>query len=343
MESIRLTDRLREFLWQAQGRNVDLKYLRAELKIDPTSPSWDTLKTLMHNFSKGEGKLVRPSGLNDGNYHVVTQVKPVKVFVKDRERRPPFELFFPKDFNTGMEMLFAEFIVIREGDLVSIGGVSNYGKTTMAMNLCGENIKYNPVLMGNEYTTRVGETDEYEPTPRFLNRLDAMDWVQWVNGDGADSFTLLPVREDYAEHIVKDKINIIDWINLEGGRLFDISKVMDNIKAELGRGIAVIVLQKDQDSSAPRGKSFAKDFTDCELLIDKFTEMESMITIGKVKEYTRPVMGRTFAFGILQGVKIVNFREIVKCPTCYGKGFVGSGNNYKRCPVCNGVKYIDKQ
>lgn len=337
----RLSDRLREFLKDAQGRDVDLKYLRGELKIDPDSPSWETLKVLMHNFSKGTEKLVRPSGRNDGNYHVVTQVKPVKVFVDDRERRQPFQLFFPKDFNTGMEMFFAEFIVIREGDLITIGGVSNYGKTAIALNFCGENIRYNPVLMGNEYTTRIGETDEYEPTPRFLNRLDNMDWVQWVNSNGQDAFTLLPVREDYAEHIVKDKINIIDWVNLDANKLYDISKVEDDIKAEIGRGIAVIVLQKGEGDMA-RGGQFTKDFTDCELLIDRFTEMESMLTIGKVKEYTRPVIGRKFAFGIAQGVKIINFREIVKCSTCYGKGWKKSGNTSIPCDDCNKTGYIDK-
>jgi len=236
-----------------------------------------------------------------------------------------------------MPMSIMDNIVIREGDIVSIGGVSNYGKTAIALNFCGENINYRPVLMGNEYTTRIGDTKEYEPTPRFLNRLDAMDWVEWVNGTGEDKFTLLPVREDYAEHIVKDRLNIIDWINLDANKLYDISRVMDDIKAEIGRGVAIIVLQKGDIANAPRGGQFAKDFTDCELLIDKFTERESMLTIGKVKEYNRPVIGRKFAFGISQGVKIVKFREITKCLECFGKGWVGN----KPCIVCNRTGYID--
>lgn len=335
----RLSDRLRDFLKNAQGRDVSLSYLRTELRIDPNSPSWDTLKTLMHNFAKE--KLVRPSGRNDGNYKVVRQVKPVKVFAKDRERRPPFEFFFPKDFDTGMEVSFAEHIVIREGDLIEIGGQSNWGKTTWALNICGENIKYNPVLMGNEYTTKIGDTDEFEPTPRFLNRLDAMDWIEWSNGTGEDNFTLLPVKEDYAEHIIKDRINIIDWINLDASKLYGISKVEEDIKAELGRGIGVIVLQKGEGDMA-RGGQFTKDFIDCELLIDKFTERESMLTIGKVKEYTGHVIGRKFAFGISQGVKIVNFREIVKCNICYGKGWKKSGNTSIPCDECFKTGFVDK-
>jgi len=335
-----LTYRLKEFLRQAQGRDVSLAYLRSELKIDPASPSWDTLKVLMHNFAKE--KIVRPSGRNDGNYKVVRQVQRVRVFIKDRERRPPFNLRFPRDFDTGMEMSFSEQIVIREGDIITIGGVSNYGKTCLALNFCAENIDHLPILMGNEYTTRVGDTDEYEPTPRFLNRLDSMDWVEWVNGTGEDKFILLPVKEDYAEHIVKDRINIVDWINLEGGRLYEISRVMDDIKAEVGRGIPILVLQKDASSDAPRGKSFAKDFTDCELLIDKFTETESMLTIGKVKEYTGYVIGRKYAFGIFQGVKITNFREIVKCNLCYGKGWKKAGNTSMPCDDCRRTGYVDK-
>ena len=303
----RLSDRLREYLRSVQGRVVNLKDLRVELKIDPIDPAWAGLRVQMLNLVKD--KIVRPSGRNDGVYKVVTQVKPVKVFRSERERKPPFNLFFPREFDTRAEMFFAEDIVIREGDIITIGGVSNFGKTCLALNFCGANINYLPILMGNEYTTRVGETDEYEPTPRFYNRLDNMDWVEWVNGTGEEKFTLLPVRDDYAEHIIKNRINIIDWINLSGDRLYDISKVMDSIKAELGTGIAIIVLQKGDDAAAPRGGQFAKDFTDCELLIDKFTETESMLTIGKVKEYTKSVIGKKFAFGIFQGVRIEDFLE----------------------------------
>ena len=334
---MQLSDRLREYLAGAQGRVVNLRDLRAELKVNPEKPEWETLAREMRRLA--QEKIVRPSGRNDGFYKVVTQVKPVKVFVKDRERRPPFRLFFPKDYNTKEEMCFAQSIVIREGDLVTIGGVSNYGKTCLALNFCGENIDYLPILMGNEYTTRVGNTDEYEPTPRFINRLDAMDWVKWTNGTGGDKFTLLPVKADYAEHVVKDRINIIDWINLDASRLYDISKVMDDIKAEVGRGIAIPVLQKGE---VIRGGQFAKDFTDCELIIDKLSETESMLTIGKVKEYTNPVIGRKFAFGMLQGVKIINFREIVKCHTCWGKGWKKAGNTSIPCDMCGRTGYQDK-
>lgn len=334
-----LSDAVRKYLQGIQGRVINLKDLRVELKIDPATPAWAGLRVLMRRLA--EEKVVRPSGRNDGVYKVVIQVKPVRVFIKGRERRPPFNLSFPKDFDTGMEMTFAENIIIREGDCITIGGVSNTAKTCLALNLCGENIDHHPILMGNEYTTKMGDTDEYEPTPRFLNRLDEMSWVEWTNSNGEDKFTLLPVKEDYAEHIVRDRINIIDWVNLDANRLYDISKVMEDSKAEVGKGILIPVLQKGELATIPRGGQFVKDFTDCELILDKFTEREVMLTIGKVKEYTKPVSGRKFAFGIFKGVKIINFREIVRCRICYGKGWKKSGNTSIPCSDCSKTGYID--
>jgi hypothetical protein len=248
-------------------------------------------------------------------------------------------LYFPSDYNTGDEVEFAERIVIREGDIITIGGQSNMGKTCWCLNFCGENIDKRPVLMGNEYTIKVsGKENEYVPSQRFINRLEAMEWIDWTDEQGNDKLTLLPVKRDYAEHVVKDRLNIIDWINLDGDRLYDISKVMDDIKGEHGKGISIIALQKG-DGEMARGKTFTKDFTDCELLIDKFSDTESLLTIGKVKEYTRPVMGKTYVFGVEQGIRIVGFREVVKCRACYGAGtWKGS-----KCASCMGLKYIDKE
>lgn len=327
-----LSYKLRELLKTAEGKEVGLDYLRRELRIDPDTPAWGGLRVLMLRLT--QEKIVRPSGRRDGIYRVITQVEPIQIFGVKRERHPPFKLIFPKDRDTEMEMEFAEHIILRGGDLVLISGRSNFGKTALCMNFCGENIDKHPVLMGNEYST-----PDLEPTPRFLNRLDAMNWVEWANSDGCDKFTLLPVRGDYAEHIVKDRINIIDWVNLAGSELYEISPLMDGIKRALGReGIGIIALQKGDEAEAGRGGQFTKDFTDCELLIDKMGRNESLLTIGKVKEYNEPVMGRTFAFGISKGVGIISFREVKKCYNCYGKGYTKSGE----CEVCYGKKYVDK-
>ena len=326
-----LSDKLREFLATAEGKVVDLTYLRRELHIDPNSPADANLRTLL-SVNLVKEKIVRPSGKKDGIYRVIKQVAPIDVFGEPLSE--PINLMFPRDFETMMEMSFAEDLIIRGGDLILISGRSNYGKTQMCMSFAGENIDSNPVLMGNEYTTL-----ENKPTPRFLNRIKNMDWIKWQTEDNKQKFTLLPVRNDYAEHIIKDRINIIDWINIDTGEHYMIGTIMESIKRELGRGIGIIAIQKAEGAEAGRGGQFTKDFADVEILLDKLPESDDvLLTLGKVKESKCRVIGRTFAYGIFQGVKIMNFREIAKCKNCFGKGW----RNGKPCEDCNKSGYINK-
>jgi len=325
-ENIRLIDKITEYLDTARGRNVSLKDMREYCKVEPGSKDDLNIRKQMSGRLT-QDKIVKPSGRNDGIYKVIIRAKPVQVF--GRGRRHPVELIFPRDFNTMIEMAFAKDVVLREGDLILISGQSNYGKTLFCLNFCGENIDANPVLLGNEYTT----VDD-EPSSRFLNRLDKMDWVIWDNGTG-DKFTLLPVREDYAEHIVKDKLNIIDWINLD--EHYMISRVMEGIKKELGKGIAIIAIQKAAGSESGRGGQFTKDFADLEILLDKYGEDEVLLTLGKVKEANRRLTGKTYVFGIKEGVKIISFREVKKCPNCFGKGW----RMGHPCDECNQRGYVN--
>lgn len=324
----RLSSKLRDYLAISQGKDVDIREIRIYLQIEPGSNDDDNLRKLMSGSMTTE-KIVRPSGRKDGIYKVITPVRPVTVF--GRERQDEVRLMFPKDYGTGLEMSFAEDIIFREGDLILLSGQSNQGKTALCLNFCAENLDSFPVLMGNEYTTI-----EQEPAPRLLNRLDSMNWVNWINGDGEERFTLLPVWDDYAEHVVKDRLNIIDWINLD--EHYEISKVMAGIKRELGRGLGIIAIQKAAGASAGRGGQFTKDFADCELLLDAHGDSEVRLTVGKVKEPKSKVMGRSFAYGISKGVRLVNFRELAKCESCYGKGWTKQGP----CSSCGHKGFVDK-
>lgn len=334
------TQEVRDFLSQIQGQTTTLDKVRHELGIEKDTKSFTTIRNIM--FQLAGAKVIRY--LERGVYKVVLDVNPVQVFGTARERRAPFDLWFPRDFDTGMEMDFAQYITFREGDLITIGGVKSTGKTLICLLICAENIDSHPVLMGNEYTNLVG--DAYEPSPRFLNRLDIMrETVEWTNEEGMDKFELLPVREDYAEHIKKDRINIIDWINLDGGQLFDIGKVLEGIKRNLGRGVAIIALQKGEGALGARGGQFVRDFSDVEILLDGFGDSpdDVLLTVKGVKEKTAPIVGRTYTYTVGGGgTTILNFREVVKCHACWGKGWKKSGTNSFPCDACNKIGWVDK-
>ena len=329
-------EEVRDYLKPIQGRETDLGAIRKDFNLLPGSKSWEGVRTMM--FRLARERVVKPSGRNDGRYKVLLRVEPVSVFSKNHNKAP-FELFFPRDYDTGMEMGFAEHVILRSGDLVLISGASNYGKTTLALNFLAENVAKHPcVIMGNEYTTVDGEA-----MPRFVNRLETMDWVEWVNEDGSDKFTLLPVREDYAEYVQKDKVNIIDWINVETGEHYMIGNILESIKRNVGKGVGIATIQKAEGAEAGRGGQFTKDFADLELLIDKHSDSESRLTIGKVKESTKRLLGLTYAFEIWDnGVKIKNFREVKKCNVCHGTKWKKYGNTKVPCDDCRHIGYVDK-
>lgn len=334
-----LIDVLRQYLETAQGKEVGLRDIRAYLGIQIGSDADANLRKAMSKTLVAQ-RIVAPSGRKDGIYKVITQVSPVQVFKADRLRRPPFNLWFPKDFSTGMELSFAESIVLREGDLITIGGVKSAGKTQMALAFCAQNIDAHPVLMGNEYTVAVEGI--YEPAPRFLARLDRMaDWCTWTDAEGKDKFVLLPVRDDYPEHVEPNQINIIDWISQDADKLYDIGKVLEGIKRNLGRGIAIVALQKSEGAINPRGGQFVRDFSDVEFLLDPLggNSHDILLTVKGVKEATKAIAGATYAYTIgEEGTKIFNFREVKKCRGCNGSGIL-KGHS---CEECLGTKYTDK-
>ncbi len=334
MVEITIAD-VRRFLIPLQGRVVDYKYLREEMRIDPNGKSWDNIRSIM--FDLAFEKLVKPSGKRDGVFKVIKQVESVKVFGIENNTGE-FGLMFPRDFDTGMEIGVAEHLVIRPGDLMLLAGVSNFGKTALSVNFLAENIdKHQCSLLGNEFTTL-----DNKPTPRFLNRLKVADWVQWADEAGNDKFELLPVREDFEEHVRDGKVNIIDWINISSGEHYLISGMLERIKHGVGNGIAIVVIQKEESRELGRGAGYTRDFADVYLTIDKHGEFESRLTVGKVKESRGSIVGRSWAFRISEGVKLHDIREIVKCPTCYGKGWVKSGQSSAPCSGCLKRGYVDR-
>ena len=349
MPEIRIEE-VRNFLKEIEGQEISLDKLRSELGIEKydtqghIAKSFNSIRGMV--FELVEQKFLRYVGR--GLYRVVIQVEPVQVFGIEREDIPPFDLKFPRAFDSEMEMDFANDVVVRQGDLITIGGVKSSGKTQLCLGILGENINKYPVIMGNEFTFELSAEEQkkqgkkYDVVPRFYNRIKTMgEWINWKDDNGIEKFTLLPVWDDYAEHIVKNKINIVDYVSLAADKLYDVGKVLRGIKTNVGRGVAIATLQKKEGAIDPRGGQFVRDSADLELLLDGFGDDtdDVLLTIRGCKEKHKPIVGKTYAYTIGgNGTKIFNFREVKKCPDCKGQGFKAG----KPCETCFTKKYIDK-
>jgi len=335
----RLSDKVREYLSPAQGRTVYLKDIRTALRIEPGSKDDQNLRVLMAvNLVKDH--TVKPSGKGDGGYKVIVPIDPIRFSLDGTDEEGIIDFKFPRSYIDDTAFNIEDLVEVSEGDMVGIFGETNMGKSCIAHSILGENLGLfttKPLLMGNELTT-----SQDEIMPKIKRRLRRMDWVQWEDEKGEMRFDIMPVGADYEEYIRRDAINVIDWITLPG-EYWMIDSVLKTMKDVVGKGVLVPVLQKKKHAEDPEGGERAKRHCDVELRIDSFGT-ESILTIGKVKSAKTKASGRMWAFDIMNyGANLVNIREVVKCSNCWGKGYVGTGGNYKRCQSCEGRKYVNKE
>jgi len=331
----RLSDKLIEYLQTAIGRDVNLKDIRAFLKIEPGGKDDQNLRVQMSTTLISK-KIVKPSGRNDGIYKVLTPIEPVRWW-EDDINEDPIDFRFPRSYEDESMFGIEDIVEVFAGDLILITGDTNYGKTAIALSIMGENLGLMPaVLMGSEYTAADGKI-----SPKFKRRMKRMSWAKWMN-DGKPLFQLLPIGADFEDYIEADHLNFIDWISLPG-EYYLIDRVMKAIKDRVGNGVAVPVLQKNQGQEFAEGGQRSERYADVVLKIDPYGEGESMLTLGKVKAPKGKATGRMWAFSIVDfGANLLNIREIVKCRKCWGKGYVRSGQNSIRCDSCQGKKYINR-
>lgn len=327
-EELKLTqEKLWEWIAQLpDGEEFNLEQLRVKHNISTESSNY---YVYIGRFVK-ERKIKK---VGYGRYKKIKEIQPVKWW--ERTNRQPLNFKFPCSYRDGSEFRLEDMVKIYPGDLILIGGVSNVGKTTMALNLMAENIRLMPtVLMGSEYTAADGKISD-----KFGERLDAMSWCDFIL-NGRPLFELLPVDQDYEDYIVADAINIIDWISLPG-EYYMIDEITKKIKNRIGDGVAVVVIQKNRTSDFGEGGERAERYADLSLYIDPYGDNgDSMVRAGKVKApKVKGASGKRWGFYVSDsGANFNNIRELVKCPSCFGRGSFKEG----KCDTCMGLKYIDK-
>jgi len=192
--------------------------------------------------------------------------------------------------------------------------------------------------MGNEYSSNEGFL-----LPKYLRRFKRMEWANLIN-DSKLNFECLPVKNNYEDYVQKDKINVIDWIQLEKD-WFRMGKILDDIKTAAGRGITVVVLQKKEGVDYGQGGEPTEHVADVYMTVDPMGKWEARLTLGKVKETKQRVQtrGRVWGFETTDGSNIFNIREMTACPSCRGKGvrYDRASGIYADCERCIKKGYID--
>ena len=108
----RLSDKLIEYLLPARGRTVNLRDIRTFLKIENGSKDDINLRVQM-TTTMVKKKIVKPSGLGDGNYKVLLPIELVKWWDDDIDTEP-LDFKFPKAYECDEEIYVSSEFGIEE-------------------------------------------------------------------------------------------------------------------------------------------------------------------------------------------------------------------------------------
>jgi hypothetical protein len=151
-----------------------------------------------------------------------------------------------------------QYVDIFPGDLIVIAGVKNAGKTAFALNFIKLNMNewdsyyHSSELVKQTFKLRVSKDED--------NNLQ--DWSKVKMTQGLN-------MSNAKDRVVKDALNVFDYIEGDDGEFYKIPAAMARIHRALGDGIGVVCLQKPSTRDFARGGEGTKDKAALYLTIDK--------------------------------------------------------------------------
>lgn len=307
-----ISRRIDDWLEAHQGETFDLDVVCRHLEITSAEGRKQAIVKLFNETKKSR---LEKGGKGNREYRYINTIVSEIDWVNAQEN-DKFDVIWPYGVSDNTHFGFDGHIIIPQRSIIMVAGVSNMGKTTMALNFLWMNMdKYPCTLMGNEY----------EPS-QFKRRAQNMKFRNPLKLDGKPKFELIERHDNWKDIIRPDNVNIIDWINL-GDKFYEMGKIIEGIKEKLNKGIAFICIQKDAGKTYGMGGMWGTHLSTLYLTLD-FGRM----TVEKAKEWNGHNPNREmYGFDIIEhGSQFANIHSVSFCRKCYGK----TGNN--KCELCFG-------
>lgn len=265
---------IREFIRSQGFKYWEVRTLDYELGISTTEHKryrWRLLSYLQEE--KGEieqhprdGKKYRQISPNDTiDYKSVTITKPLDIWL-------PFDIH--KHFNT------------YPGNLLDFAGVTDSGKTALAVNI----ISNNDDKWDIEYWTNEVSAEELNER---LQNIEPEKYIDDWN------FGAKVIQPGYLQKIRPNILSIFDYIDV-GDPFYRISEEQQAIHDAIGKGVAIIFLQKDEARLLARGKGFSAQLP--RLYISMGMKSAYCYKAKTPKNPNNPLKGKTCNFTLTSGI-----------------------------------------
>lgn len=222
-----ISRRVKDYILSTDGRYFDLSDLDNELGYKTTAQK-QSRKQAIYRF-KNDG-LIEAHPSIEGKYRFINR-EAEKINWVNADPSKILNLKWPCGLDGSSFHL--DNIKIFPGSVIVLAGVSNMGKTTFCIGFMLANMdEYHCIYMSNE----LGDEE-------FKSRMDNFEYVDLYKAGGIPKFEAVVRYDNYQDIIQPDAINIIDYMDIVDNAWM-VGRYIDQIKQKLGKGIALIALQK---------------------------------------------------------------------------------------------------
>lgn len=259
-KDISLATRVRDAILSHPG-NFLLSQLRSELSL-LSKGEYDQMCKVIERMVR-EHTIERISGGKRGEYHTIDKTIET-IYYKNATPGTGQKLVLPLGVSD-KTIFFPRSIVV-------VAGVTGFGKTTFLLNVIKENMKrFNFIYFSSEMDAialhfKLSKFD----LPVDQWEFDAISDMCWdVN--------------NIQDKIQPNAINVIDYIDPDGERAYDIGRIITNISKKLDQGMALIATQKRKDleysaggvwSAKASSLYLALDFGTINIVKNRYREMD---------------------------------------------------------------------
>ena len=265
--------------------NFSLKDLKGDLKILNSSDAnilYVTIKTLCNQG------VIEKFGVTPGIYRKKETLVNF-VDISQAEDLTYFDLKWPLNVQ--------DYVGVSAKSISVIAGETEAGKSAFLTNFCYLNLDKHKILYFSSEMTPSRFKKRVSTLPRPLG-----DWKKLL-------FTT-DKSADFHDTIDPDAINVIDYLELDPGRVFDVATYLKRIFEKLNKGIAIVALQKKRGEDLAYGRDWTMQKSEFYMTISRI-EGENIAKIEKSKNWVNsrvnPV-GLKRKFYIVDGVKFIQHK-----------------------------------
>lgn len=264
-----ISDEVREWVLTTSGHFLTTD-CHKELQLT-TRPAMKAANMALLRLCEGAPPVLEKYGQRRGCYRCVDRNIEFMDF-ENADIENSIDLFLPLGLHNKTK-IFPKGIIV-------IAGVSGMGKTLFAFNSIAENMGRFPIFYFN---SEMGPEALKQKLSNFP--IPITDWVK--NMKVIDQWDFYNI----ADKIQPDAFNVIDYLEPEGDKPFNIHGIISAIIRRLNKGTALITIQKKPDAKMGTGGIYsikaatlalALDWGKIEIVKNRFREADPMPNAAKI-------------------------------------------------------------